>query len=108
MSDVLDLFAPPATPEVREIHERLEAAHAAFLGRVRGVLAGMYGGSGIAISTDDAWRCMEGYGIKLPADASPNLMGSLFSAWSRAKPIGWTRSKREGSHGNLLRLWEIE
>lgn len=104
----LPLFAPAVPAVVTAVHDRAEAAHAEFLGRVRRILLGMYAGSGTAISTDEAWSAMERYGIKLPEGASPNVLGSLFSGWERARAVGWTRSKRLGANGNLLRTWVVE
>lgn len=105
----LPLFAPPAnSPAVQAVHDRAEDTHADFLDRVRRTLAGMYGGSGTAVSTDEAWSAMERYGIRIPDGCSPNVLGSLFSGWSRAKPVGWTRSKRPGANANLLRTWTID
>lgn len=107
MSD-LPLFAPPAPPEVQAIHGRLEDSHARFLDRLRAIVAGCFAGSGIEISTDNAWELMAKYRVKLPEGASPNLMGSLFSGWERATAVGWKRSKRDGAHGNLIRTWVVK
>lgn len=106
----LPLFAPAAVTDtaVRAVHDHAEDRHAEFLDRVRRILAGMYAGSETAISTDEAWSAMERYGIRIPEGCSPNVLGSLFSGWDRAQPIGWTRSKRPGANANLLRTWVIE
>lgn len=108
--DALPLFAAMRAPDpVPAVHDAAELEHAAFLNRVRRILVGMYAGRGQAISTDEAWNAMDRYGVKLPAGASPNLMGSLFSGWSRARATGHVvRSKREGAHGNWIRTWVIE
>lgn len=103
----LPLFAPPAPDPVQAVHDAAEAEHAEFLDRVRKLLLGLFGGTELVISTDEAWHWMERYGVKLPEGASPNVLGTLFSGWNRAEPVSWTRSKREGSHGNLLRTWRI-
>lgn len=104
----LPLFAPPVeSAAVQAVHDRAEDTHAEFLDRVRRILAGMYASGGYVISTDEAWAAMERYGIRIPEGCSPNVLGSLFSGWERATPVGWTRSKRPGANANLLRTWEI-
>lgn len=103
----LPLFAAPAP--VKAVHDRAETEHAAFLTRVRLLLAGIYARRGIAICADQVHEVMEKYRIKLPAGASPNLLGSMFSGWPRARATGQhTRSKRPGANGNLLMTWVIE
>lgn len=105
----LPLFAAPVPDAVKAVHDHAETEHAAFLNRVRRILAGMYGGRPEPISADEAWDAMDRYRIALPAGASPNLMGSLFSGWPRARATGLTtRSKRRGANGNLLMLWLID
>lgn len=105
----LPLFAPDRAPEpVPAVHTAAELEHAAFFDRVRRILGNMYGGTDRAISTDEAWKVMELYGIKLPAGASPNLLGTLFSGWKRARATDKViRSKRFGAGGNMLRTWLI-
>lgn len=103
----LPLFAEPVPAFVRHIQGQNEDAHDKFLTRLRERLAFEYAGTGTEISTDHAWATMTRWGISLPEGASPNCLGSLFSGWSRATPKGWTRSKRDGAHANLLRQWQI-
>lgn len=105
---MLPLFADPAPAPVRAVHDAAEAEHAAFLDRVRRLLAGHYAGSGIEVTTDHAHDLMDRYGIKPPAGASPNLLGTLFSGWDRARSTGrMVRSKRRGANGNVLICWKI-
>lgn len=100
-----DLFAPP---EVEAIHDEMERRNGEFLERVRRLVAGHHAGTGEAISTDEVWRIMDRYGIAVPDGCSPNVLGGLFSHWSRARAKGWTRSTRAGAHGNLLRTWIVD
>lgn len=106
--DMLPLFAEPTPPAVKAVHDAAELEHAAFFDRVRRLVAGHYAGSGIRISMDDVHRILDRYGIKLPAGASPNIWGSFFAGWSRAKSTGtFVRSKRDGSNGNLIAEWLV-
>ena len=106
----LPLFAPPASehPAVKAVHDRHRSEHADWLARLRQVFARLYGGTRLPVSTDEVWLTMRRNGIELPAGASPNILGSFFSGWERAPPVGWTRSRRAGAHANLIRTWQIE
>lgn len=106
--DLLPLFAGTAPESVEIVHDAAELEHAAFFERVRRLVAGHYAGSGRAISMDEVHEIMEKFGIKLPAGASPNVLGSMLSGWSRARRAPeMIRSKRLGSKGNVLMTWTI-
>lgn len=106
----LPLFAPePPAPSDAGPRDHAEAEHQRFLERVRRLFAGHYAGSRITVTTDDVWRIMERYRIELPAGASPNILGTFFSGWDRARSTGhMVRSKRSGANGNALVQWTIE
>ena len=76
----LPLFSPP-NPEqetVDEIHQDMEDRNRRWLTRARRELARLYEWAGRPLSTDDLWEA-----------------------------VGFIRSSREGSHGNLLRTWKL-
>lgn len=104
----LPLFAP--VPElVKAVHDSAETEHGAFLERVRRLVAGHWAPSGRPISMDEVHEIMDRYRITLPAGASPNILGTLLSGWSRARATGqMIRSKRLGSNGNLIRTWILD
>lgn len=91
---------------VRDIHASMEESNAEWLARVRNGFAFHF--SGRTVTADDLWSYLDAHDIALPADSSPNLLGSFFSGWDRAKGTGdFIRSKRPEAHANLLRKWEI-
>lgn len=106
----LPLFAPAAlAPADAGPRDAAEERHAAFLERVRHLVAGHYAGTGITVTADDVHRIMDQYRIGLPEGASPNCLGTFFSGWNRARSTGhMVRSKRAGSNGNPLLQWIIE
>lgn len=92
---------------MQQVHDRFEQAEAPFLERVRRLIAGHYAGS--ECSADDAHRIMVRYGVTIPAGCSPNVMGTLFSGWDRARDTGrMIRSKRDGAGGNLIKVWLVD
>lgn len=98
------LFDSAEGGEVRRIHERMEETNAEWMKRVRNGFAFHFAGR--EVTTDDLWGYMEANDLRSPA--SPNLLGSFFSGWDRAKPTSqFARSNRKGAHGNLLRKWRI-
>src|SRR5262245_26050202 len=95
----LPLFAPPRQErvEVADVHAAAEREHAAFFERLRARVAAMFAGTGMAISTDEVRTIMDRDGIEFPAGASPSVMGTFFSGWSRAHGTGQLiRSRRKG------------
>lgn len=106
----LPLFSPPnpEAEEVERIHEDMEDRNRRWLSRARRELARLYEWAGRPLSTDDLWKMMETGDVPaLPPDASSNLLGSVFSGSDEWEPVGFIRSSREGSHGNLLRTWRL-
>lgn len=102
----LPLFdVPPAPPEVQEIHQELELRAGTWLEDLR--TAFLQAHRGRTVTTDDVWRFMAAHGLELPDGVSSNALGSFFSGWSIAHPVGWTRSSRPEAHGNLLRTWSL-
>lgn len=107
--NTLPLFAAPepAPAPVRAQLDRFEREESDFLMRVRRLLLGHYRGS--ECDADKAHRVMERYGVTVPAGCSPNVMGTLFSGWDRARDSGrMIRSKRPGAGGNLIKVWLID
>ena len=114
----LPLFGAVEERPAKPVHDRHQEEHAVFFERVRGLVAGRYGGHGIRVTTDEVWDTMERYGVKLPPGASPNILGSFFSAWDMAEPVEdlidgerrqrMQKSKRRGANGNLLRVWTVK
>lgn len=103
----LPLFAEPAPEPVRRKLEAFEVREASFLDRVRSLVLGHYKGS--ECTADDAHRIMTRYQVEVPTGCSPNVMGTLFSGWSRATNTGRTiRSKRPGAGGNIIAVWRID
>ena len=104
----LDLFTPPpAPPEVRPIHEAMEARAETPMAAWRRWLREHARALQRPVTTDDLWRAMDrGQVPPIPEGSSPNVLGSVFSGdpagW---RAVGWERSTREGSNGNALRSW---
>lgn len=91
---------------VRKIHESMEESNADWLARVRNGFA--FHHAGREVTTDDVWTYLDAHDIALPADSSPNLLGSFFSGWDRARAADrFVRSKRKGANANLLRCWRL-
>ncbi len=110
MRDVatLDLFSiTPAPEDVREIHDSMESRAEEPMAAWRDWLRAYARAHLSPVSTDDLWRAMDkGLVPPIPEGSSPNVLGSVFSGDPRGwRPVGWERSRRDGSHGNLLRTW---
>ena len=101
------IFAPPAPPEVREIHADMEGRATEPMQLWRDWLRGYAEAHLAPVSTDDLWRAMErGLVPQIPEGTHPNVLGSVFSG----DPRGWrrvdvVRSKRAGANGNYISQW---
>ena len=101
------MFAPPAPPEVREIHADMEARAEEPMQAWRDWLRGYAEAHLAPVSTDDLWRAMErGLVPEIPEGSSSNVLGAVFrgdpKGWRR---VGFTRSRRAGANGNLISEW---
>lgn len=106
MNRIPSLFDSVEGNTVRQIHDQLEETNAEWMSRVRAGFAFHFVGQGV--STDDLWAFMDANDNELPPGASPNLLGSFFRGWDRARPTGqMIRSKRRGAHSNVLATWRI-
>lgn len=110
----LPLFDEPkvVARKIDAVLEVEERENAAFLNRVRHLVAGHFKGQDI--TTDQVWWVMGRYGIEIPAGKSPKILGTFFRGWSRASMVldseGKQRkrpSKRQGANGNDLGVWLI-
>jgi hypothetical protein len=108
----LPLFEPTPPPVQAKLRS-LEELHAEWMNTLRALVLMKHGGR--EVTMDDVHDCMDAAGSKLPAGASPNILGGFFSGWAHARPAclsdgtpKWTRSKRAGANGNLLRVWKVE
>ena len=113
MTDQLSLLDAPEGAVVRKIQDDQETRHAAFLKRLRMLVHACW--KGHEITTDQVRWTMDRYGLEFPEGASPNVMGSFFSSWPAAHQVmldpttpKLARSKRDGAHSNLLRVWRIK
>lgn len=114
--DTLPLFAATAQPasERPRVDENADAARRDYLNRLRSALRREAERLGIPLCADDAHRLMRTTpGLSMPGWMNPNSLGALFrgdrhaDGRARWEMGGFTKSTREGSNDNPLRLWRL-